>query len=70
MVGMLHILKLREEAQATLGAKFRIQDFHDVVLTTGSVPLDVLSSVVQQWVAGARRAHNAGHRGQGRHLFA
>jgi uncharacterized protein (DUF885 family) len=54
MVGMLHILKLREEAQATLGAKFRIQDFHDVVLTTGSVPLDVLSNVVRQWVASAR----------------
>jgi uncharacterized protein (DUF885 family) len=53
MVGMLHILALRDEAQAALGAKFRIQDFHDVVLRTGSVPLDVLSSVVRQWVASA-----------------
>jgi uncharacterized protein (DUF885 family) len=54
MVGMLHILKLRDEAQAALGPKFRIQDFHDVVLKTGSVPLDVLSGVVRQWAASAR----------------
>lgn len=54
MVGMLHILALRDEAQAALGPKFRIQDFHDTVLKTGSVPLDVLSGVVRQWVASAQ----------------
>ena len=54
MVGMLHILALRDEAQAALGPRFRIQDFHDAVLKTGSVPLDVLSGVVRQWVASAQ----------------
>ncbi len=49
MVGMLHLLALREQAQATLGAKFSLPAFHDVVLKTGSVPLEVLSAVVQQW---------------------
>jgi uncharacterized protein (DUF885 family) len=49
MIGMLHILKLRDEAQATLGSKFDIKAFHDVVLQTGSVPLDVLSGVVRGW---------------------
>ena len=52
MIGMLHILALREEAQAALGPKFNLPAFHDVVLKTGSVPLDVLSTVVRQWVKG------------------
>lgn len=50
MVGMLHILALRDEARATLGARFSLKAFHDVVLKTGSVPLDVLSDVVRRWV--------------------
>ena len=49
MVGMLHILKLRDEAQETMGARFSLKDFHDVVLKTGSVPLEVLSDVVRAW---------------------
>ena len=49
MVGMLHILALRDEAQKTLGERFTLKGFHDVVLKTGSVPLDVLSDVVRQW---------------------
>ena len=52
MIGMLHILALREEAQTALGPKFSLPAFHDVVLKTGSVPLDVLSTVVRQWVKG------------------
>lgn len=50
MIGMLHILTLRSEAQQALGAKFKLPDFHDLVLKTGSVPLDVLSGVVRSWV--------------------
>jgi uncharacterized protein (DUF885 family) len=49
MVGMLHILALRDEAQALLGPRFSLKAFHDVVLKTGSVPLDVLSDVVRRW---------------------
>jgi uncharacterized protein (DUF885 family) len=51
MLGMLHILDLRAKAQAALGDRFAIKDFHDVVLKTGSVPLAVLSAEVQRWVA-------------------
>jgi len=51
MIGMLHMLALRDETQKTLGARFRIKDFHDVVLKTGSVPLEVLSDVVRRWAA-------------------
>ena len=49
MVGMLHILQVRDEAQRVMGARFSLKAFHDVVLQTGSVPLDVLGSVVRRW---------------------
>jgi uncharacterized protein (DUF885 family) len=49
MIGMLHILSLRDEAQKTLGDTFSLKAFHDVVLRAGSVPLDVLSEVVRRW---------------------
>ncbi|MDB5906383.1 MAG: hypothetical protein JWP34_497 [Massilia sp.] len=51
MIGMLRIVELREHARAALGAKFSLPAFHDVVLKTGSVPLDVLAQVVEQWIA-------------------
>ncbi|MFA9218745.1 MAG: DUF885 family protein [Sphingomonadaceae bacterium] len=54
MTGMLRIIELREQAQAALGDKFSLAGFHDVVLRTGSVPLDVLAEVVQRWVAAQR----------------
>ena len=56
MIGMLRILALRDEAKAQLGTKFDIKAFHDVVLKTGSVPLDVLAEVVRAWVAASGAA--------------
>ncbi|MBC7453890.1 MAG: DUF885 domain-containing protein, partial [Massilia sp.] len=50
MLGMLRILELREKAQAALGDQFSLPAFHDVVLRTGSVPLDVLAKVLDQWI--------------------
>lgn len=54
LLGMLRLLELREQARAALGPRFSLPDFHDVVLKTGSVPLDVLAAVVGDWVAGRR----------------
>lgn len=51
MIGMLRIVELREHARAALGSKFSLPAFHDVVLRTGSVPLDVLAQVLEQWIA-------------------
>jgi uncharacterized protein (DUF885 family) len=56
MIGMLRILALREEAKAELGTRFDIKAFHDVVLKTGSVPLDVLADVVRGWALAHKRA--------------
>ncbi len=40
MIGQLKLLELRDKARDTLGAKFKPQAFHDVVLKTGTAPLD------------------------------
>jgi uncharacterized protein (DUF885 family) len=48
---MLRILELREKARTALGEKFSLPAFHDVVLKAGAVPLDVLSEVVNDWIA-------------------
>ena len=50
LIGMLEILRLREEAQATLGDDFDLPGFHDAVLGHGSVPLAVLPMAVEAWV--------------------
>jgi uncharacterized protein (DUF885 family) len=49
-VGMLKILELREKAKKSLGDKFDIRQFHEVVLSNGSVPLDVLEELVDHWI--------------------
>ena len=49
-VGMLKILELREKAKKSLGEKFDIRQFHEVVLDNGSVPLDVLEELVDRWI--------------------
>jgi uncharacterized protein (DUF885 family) len=53
-IGMIAIQKLRSEAQATLGAKFDIRGFHDVVLGGGALPLPVLETRVRNWIAAQR----------------
>jgi uncharacterized protein (DUF885 family) len=49
-VGMLKILELRQRAMNQLGDRFNIRDFHQIVLSNGSMPLDVLERVVQDYV--------------------
>jgi uncharacterized protein (DUF885 family) len=56
MVGMLKILELRDKAQRTLGSRFDIRDFHAVILENGALPLDLLESQVDRYIA-ERRAH-------------
>jgi len=56
MVGKLTILKLRDKAKAALGSKFDIHKFHDAVLLSGALPLDVLDRVVDDYIAAAQKA--------------
>jgi uncharacterized protein (DUF885 family) len=50
-LGQLEILKLREEARNKLGTKFDIRKFHDQIVGGGPLPLDVLDSKVEAWIA-------------------
>jgi uncharacterized protein (DUF885 family) len=54
MIGQVRIVELRERARAALGPKFSIKQFHNLVLRTGDVPLDVLSQEVDRWIAARR----------------
>jgi uncharacterized protein (DUF885 family) len=49
--GQLRILELRHRAESALGSRFDIRDFHDVVLCNGPLPLDVLDSLINRWIA-------------------
>lgn len=51
MVGRLKITDLREKARSTLGGRFDIKAFHDIILKSGPVPLDVMEQRVDAWIA-------------------
>ena len=53
-IGMLKILELRAKAQKELGAKFSLKEFHNTVLRAGTVPLTVLGTVVDDYIAAHR----------------
>jgi uncharacterized protein (DUF885 family) len=50
-VGQIKIFELRDAAKQTLGSRFDIREFHDVVLSTGAVPLPALERTVRDWIA-------------------
>ncbi len=49
-VGELKIIELRNRAKKELGKKFDIKDFHRVVLENGSVPLEILEQLVNDYI--------------------
>ncbi|MGB7266007.1 MAG: DUF885 domain-containing protein [Terracidiphilus sp.] len=50
-IGQLKILELRARAQKALGDKFDIRAFHDQVIDSGALPLDVLEQRIDGWIA-------------------
>jgi len=53
-IGMLKIMELRKKAKEALGDKFDIRKFHDVVLTNGALPLNVLEDMVDEYIESAK----------------
>ena len=51
-LGHSEIVRARAAAQATMGDRFDIKGFHDVVLRQGSQPLELLSRNIAAWAAG------------------
>ncbi|MEY2879782.1 MAG: hypothetical protein RLZZ15_2162 [Verrucomicrobiota bacterium] len=49
-IGELRILELRAKAQRALGEKFSLKEFHNVVLRTGGVPLEILAVAIDDWI--------------------
>ena len=49
-VGQLTIKRLRAKAEAALGTRFQIADFHAQVLNTGALPLEILETKIDNWL--------------------
>ncbi len=50
-VGQLALLKLRATAEAELGEKFDVREFHEMILSNGAMPLEILEESVNDWIA-------------------
>ena len=50
-IGELKILELRKRAETQLGDKFNIRRFHDAILLDGGMPLDILETKIDRWIA-------------------
>ena len=55
-VGALTIQRLRKKAEAALGPKFDIREFHAQVLMTGALPLAMLEKKIDDWIAARKGA--------------
>jgi uncharacterized protein (DUF885 family) len=49
-IGELKIKELRARARRELGNKFDLKEFHEVVLRSSAVPLDILEEQIQAWI--------------------
>ena len=50
-IGQLKISELRARAEQALGPKFDIREYHEQVLMSGALPLAVLESKIDDWIA-------------------
>lgn len=50
-IGMLKILELRSKAKEALGDQFDIREFHEVIISQGAIPLNVLEDFVNDYIA-------------------
>lgn len=54
-MGQLKILELRQKAKKELGPKFDLKGFHDAVLDSGALPMDLLEKQVDAWIAAQKK---------------
>jgi uncharacterized protein (DUF885 family) len=61
-IGALTIQRLRKKAREELGPKFDIREFHEQVLDTGALPLQILEQKIDRWI-GTKKGSAAPERG-------
>ena len=49
-IGQLKIMELRDKSKEALGDDFDIKDFHDHILSFGSIPLNILEEKVDEFI--------------------
>lgn len=49
-IGQLKIREIRNKAEASLGDRFNVKDFHTEVLKDGAMPLSMLAAKIERWV--------------------
>jgi uncharacterized protein (DUF885 family) len=52
-IGLLTLLELRQRAMDQLGDKFDIKEFHNMILSNGPMPIEILEQVVNDWIEAA-----------------
>lgn len=57
-IGELKIRELRKEAEKELGDTFEIKEFHDLILSYGSIKLSTLERIVKAWIIEKSQAKN------------
>jgi uncharacterized protein (DUF885 family) len=55
-IGALKIMELRQRAATALGPKFNLAQFHDAVLAEGALPLALLETHINDWIARQAKA--------------
>ncbi len=48
-IGEIRIIQMRKDAEAALGDKFNLRDFHDFLLSGGQMPIDILEERMKDW---------------------
>ena len=56
MLGKITFLKLRDKARKALGKSFDIRAFHDALLLSGNMPLEVMERRVDDFIAAQKKA--------------
>jgi uncharacterized protein (DUF885 family) len=54
-IGQMKILELRARAEAALGDRFDIRAFHDTILATGALPLEIVERTIDDWIGAQRQ---------------
>jgi len=59
-VGAMEFWRLRRKAERELGSRFDVRAFHALILDAGGLPMTVVGTMVDRWIARTRNARQGG----------